>query len=63
MTSGALNDGLRKTDNYECNDDMYNIQRVVLYSGGCGNLEMNIMKTAAQSEYILKLYFCLIYLY
>jgi hypothetical protein len=61
MRHGALNVVLRKTDNYECNDGMYNIQRVILYSDGCGNLQMNVMKTAAQSEYILKLYFCLIY--
>jgi len=61
MRSGALNVGLRKTDNYERNDGMYNIQRVVLYSGGCGNLQMNVMKADAHSEYILKLNFCLIY--
>jgi hypothetical protein len=52
MKSGALNVGLRKTDNYECNDGMYNIQGVILYSGGCGNLEVNVMKTTAQLEYI-----------
>jgi hypothetical protein len=27
---------------------VYNIQNIIPYSGGCGNLQVNVMKTAAQ---------------